>query len=149
MINFKNFVKECLSSPVFENTNIPEDKKNQVIEVSTNCIISLLKKNFVLDNFSMMKDLLSMGYIPMDNAIVHDLKKTVELSLSKTVELKNEISNKIAPLLVSNLLVILSKKVCDPKDTDYELSALMGEMAYEEKKDKKEHVCAIEGTWFG
>ncbi|MFT3994626.1 MAG: hypothetical protein QM660_09990 [Dysgonomonas sp.] len=125
--NILSIVKEVAQNAVANNTDIPGDKKNEVVETTAGAITTGLTSN--LSNLS---DLFSSSG---GGNIVDTIQKTVVTTLSEKLGLDASIANGIATSVVPAVVSALSGKINDSKEEGFNLESIVG--ALSGSKDKE------------
>lgn len=125
--NIFSIVKEVAQNAVANNTDIPRDKKNEVVETTAGAITTGLTSN--LSNLS---DLFSSSG---GGNIVDTIQKTVVTTLSEKLGLDASIANGIATSVVPAVVSALSGKINDSKEEGFNLESIVG--ALSGSKDKE------------
>lgn len=124
--NILNIVKEKAMDVVTGSNAIPEEKKLQTVEATTNALADGLKQNLHIGNISQLTSLFGGGSSPVENPMISSIKNNVINALTQKVGLSQGIATTIATTVVSAVMKTFSNKVNDPNDKGFNLDSLIG-----------------------
>lgn len=125
--NIVSLVKDqVLGSLTGSNINIPTDKKDQVVDTTTNSLMDSLKSSFSLDNLSSLTSLFgSQDSSSVTNSITTSLQSSVISSLIEKVGLSKDLSNSIASTVIPAVVSMFQNKINDPNDSSFSIESLI------------------------
>jgi uncharacterized protein YidB (DUF937 family) len=126
--NIIGLVKDQVLNTVSGNANIPEDKKDSVVETTTSAVLSGLKDHFTPDNLSAITSLFGGGS-GAGNNISSSLQTTVVSALSEKVGLNKDLANSIASSVIPAIMGLLSNKSNDPNDSGFSVESIIGALS--------------------
>ncbi len=113
-----NMIKSQASQVIANNTEIPEEKKTETVQATTQALAQGLKENVSLKNITQLANLFS-GDSKVNNTmspLLENLKSTVAGTLTGKVGLSAPVANSIAATVIPSLVRAFSSKVNDPND---------------------------------
>ncbi len=124
--NIIGLVKDqVISSVTGGNISIPADKKDQIVETTTNSLMDGLKSNLTLDNLSSLAGLFGGSGSIASNSITQSIQTSVVSSLCEKVGLSKEMSKTIAAVAIPAVMGMFQSKVNDPKDSSFSIDSLI------------------------
>ncbi len=130
--NILGLVKDQVLPAITNNTEIPADKKDAVVETTTSSILDGLKDQLIPDNLTEVMGLFG-GNSPASNfgsnAMVQGVQSTVVSALTSKVGINSGIANTIASTVVPAVINMFSKKVADDSDPGFNVQALIESFA--------------------
>lgn len=121
-----NIVKEKAMDVIANNSQIPEEKKQETVQTTTHALADGLKQNLNLSNLSGLSSLFGGGNASSSNPIVNNIQSTVVNELTQKVGLSQGLATTIASTVISAVMNVLSKKVNDPNDKGFNLESIVG-----------------------
>lgn len=132
--NILGLVKNTVSGSIANNSQIPEDKKNDTIETTANAVTDGLKQNISLGNISNLMSLFNKGTSTQQNPITGSIQNTVTNALVQNVGLSKTIATTIAATVVPMVMKAISGKINDPNEKGFNLESLMHAFGGNENK---------------
>lgn len=123
--NILNLVKETVTQSIGKNKDIPEDKKAQAVNVTTQALASGLKENLNPGNLSHLTSLFKGGNSVEKNPVTTNIIGTVSNSLIQKIGLSTPIAALIANSVVPAVMKVISGKVNDPKEKGINVESLI------------------------
>lgn len=125
--NIVGLVKDqVLGSLTGGNVSIPADKKDQVVDTTTNSLMDGLKSSFSLDNLSSLTSLFgAQGSATGSNAISDGLQSSVISSLMDKVGISKDLSSSIASSVIPAVMGMFQKKINDPSESNFSIESLI------------------------
>lgn len=124
--NIVNLVKDqVLSSITGGNVEIPADKKDAIVDTTTESLMDGLKSNFTLDNLSSLTSMFSGDNSATSNNITSGLQSNVVSALSEKVGLGKDLSSTIASTVIPAVISMFQQKTNDPNDSTFSIESLM------------------------
>lgn len=118
-------VKDEALGAVTNNTQVPADKKEAVVETTTSTIVNGLKEHFTPDNLSAITNLFS-GASAGSGSLVTSLQSSVVNALSEKVGLNKDVANSIASAVIPAIMNLFSNKTNDPNEPGFNIESLIG-----------------------
>ncbi len=125
--NILGLIKNTVSSGILNNSIVPDSKKEQAVETTTQAMANGLKQNLNLGNIGNLMSLFGKGNntAATTNPITNNLQNTVASSLVKEVGLSQTIATAIAATVVPMVMKAISGKVEDPNEKGFNLESLV------------------------
>jgi len=124
--NILNLIKSTVSNEVAQNSNIPEEKKIQTVEATTQAVGEGLKQNLNLGNMGNLVNLFKgSSSVSQSNPIVNNITSSVVSQLVQKVGLSQGIANTIASAIVPTVMKVISGKVNDPNEKGFSVESLI------------------------
>ncbi|MCD7978733.1 MAG: hypothetical protein LUG51_16935 [Tannerellaceae bacterium] len=109
--NVLNLIKSHAMDAINNNPEIPEDKKQQTVETTTQAVTDGLKQNLSMSNLGNLKNMLSGGTATAtSNPIVDSIKNTVVNALVQKVGLSQGIASTLSSTVVSSIFNAFASK---------------------------------------
>ncbi|MCD8261471.1 MAG: hypothetical protein LUD15_08235 [Bacteroides sp.] len=119
-------IKEYAEQAVNANTEIPEDKKQQTVQVTTEAVTDGLKQHLTPSNLSSLSSLFRNSTAnTAGNPIVNGIKSMLTNALMQKVGLPQGTSNSFASGLVPSLISMLSSKMNNSSGSGFNLESLV------------------------
>lgn len=131
--NLLNLIKETVMHSIGKNKDIPEDKKTQTVDVTTEALASGLKENLHVGNLSHLTDLFKAGSSVEKNPVTTNMVGTVSSSLMQKIGLSSPVAALIANSVVPAVMKVISGKVNDPKEKGINVESLIQSFAGKEE----------------
>lgn len=123
--NLLNLIKETVTHSIGNNKEIPEDKKAETVDVTTQALASGLKENLHAGNLSHLTSLFKKGSSVEKNPVTTNIIGTVSSSLIQKIGLSSPIAALIANSVVPAVMKVISGKVNDPKEKGINVESLI------------------------
>ncbi len=137
--NILDMVKNYAQGAVATQAGIPEEKKQETVEATTEAVTDGLKQHFNLSNLSNLAGLFSGGKnVPANsgNPIMSSIQTTLVNTLVQRVGLSQGIASSLASNVVPALMNAFTQKLNDPGEKGFSLDSLVGAFS---ENDSKEH----------
>ncbi|MCD7915317.1 MAG: hypothetical protein LUG96_08730 [Tannerellaceae bacterium] len=109
--NVLNLIKSHAMDAINNNPEIPEDKKAQTVETTTQAVTDGLKQNLNMSNLTNLKNMLSGGTASAtSNPIVDSIKNTVINALVQKVGLSQGIASTLSSTIVPSIFSAFASK---------------------------------------
>lgn len=125
--NIVGLVKDqVLGSLTSGNIDIPSDKKDQIIDTTTNSLVDGLKSSFSLKNIPALTKLFKgQSSASVSNGITDKLESSVISSLTEKVGISKDLSNSIASTVIPAVVSMFQEKINDPSDSSFSIESLI------------------------
>ncbi len=130
--NIINLVKDHTKDFVGGNNEIPEDKKESVIDVITSSFGSSIKNQLTPSNIPGLMQMLS-GSSSSQNQMISNIQGTISNALVQRVGLNSTLAATIASTIVPMVISTLTKRVKDPNDKEFDLGNIIDSVTGGEK----------------
>lgn len=135
--NLLALIKETTAGMVSENKEIPKDKKEQVIETTTQAFTDGLKQNISLDNLSNLTGLFKKGVDPVSNPLTANIQNSVAEALVNRANLSQGVAGTLASSVVPLIISVVSNRLNDPNGKGFELKSLLNDIWGKEDKQEE------------
>lgn len=132
--NILNLIKETVTQSIGKNKDVPEEKKVQAVNVTTQALTSGLKENLHLGNLSHLTSLFKEGSSVEKNPVTHNIIGTVTRSLIQRIALSPTIAGLIANSVVPLVMKVISGKVNDKNEKGFNVESLIQTFAGKSKE---------------
>lgn len=123
--NLLNLIKETVTHSIGNSKEVPEDKKAETVDVTTQALASGLKENLHPGNLSHLTSLFKKGSSVEKNPVTTNIIGTVSNSLIQKIGLSSPIAALIANSVVPAVMKVISGKVNDPKEKGINVESLI------------------------
>lgn len=123
--NILNLIKDTVTQSIGKNKDVPEEKKVQAVNVTTQALANGLKENLHLGNLSHLTSLLKGGTAVEKNPITHNIMGSVSSSLIQKIGLSPTIAGLIANSIVPLVMKVISGKVNDKNEKGFDVESLI------------------------
>lgn len=123
--NILNLIKDTVTQSIGKNKDVPEEKKVQAVNVTTQALTSGLKENLHLGNLSHLTSLFKEGSSVEKNPVTHNIMGTVSSSLIGKIGLSPTIAGLIANSVVPLVMKVISGKVNDKNEKGFNVESLI------------------------
>lgn len=152
--NILGLIKNTVSSGILNNNIVPDNKKEQAVQTTTQAMATGLKQNLNPGNIGNLMSLFGKGNnAATSNPITSNLQNTVASSLVKEVGLSQTIATAIAATVVPMVMKAISGKVEDPNEKGFNLESLIhsfsGSGNNEQHTDTEGNILSSLGKLFG
>lgn len=115
-----NIIKSQASGAITSNPEIPEDKKAETIQTTTQAVAEGLKNQLSMSNLTNLASLFSNDVKSSTtmNPLIESIKNTVSTTLTQKTGLPAGIANGIAASVVPSVFKVFSQKVNDPNENE-------------------------------
>ncbi|MDR2954854.1 MAG: DUF937 domain-containing protein [Prevotella sp.] len=114
--NILNIVKEQASNIIAGNSNVPEEKKQAVVDTTAHIVVNELQNQLSSGNISQLTSLLG-GDSTGGSSIVNSIENSVSSALTSKVGLNSSVATSIASAIIPAVMNLLNKKSNDPNDS--------------------------------
>lgn len=133
-----NIVKDVATDTISKNADVPTDKKDLLVETSTDAI-----SNAFTSNISQLTDLFSGGGV--SSSIMDSIKGLVVDSLVKKVGINSTLANTLVSAMLPAIISAVSGKA--GSDSSFDLGSLLGSLGKAKKGDSGGLLGAFEGLF--
>ncbi|NDV66742.1 DUF937 domain-containing protein [Bacteroides sp. 224] len=120
-----NLVKETVIKSISNNENVPEAKRADAVNVTTEAVTNGLKENLTLGNLSNITDLFKKGSSATKNPITNNIIEMVTSSLIQKIGLSQSVANMISTTVVPMVMKAISGKVNDPNEKGFSIESIL------------------------
>ena len=119
-----NLVKSEVSDIITNKTDIPEDKKSDVVSTTTESLLHGLKSIMTPDNLTGITSLFGGGDM-MNHNLTNDLQSSVTSSLTQKTGLSSSTASSIAAIVIPAILSLFKNKIDDDNEPGFNLDSLL------------------------
>lgn len=140
--NIIQLVKDQVLPVINNNADIPENKKNDAIETTTNSILEGIKKQLMPDGISDISNMFSNSESsPINNfgntEMIKGVESTVSSALSDKIGLNAQISTAIASAIVPIVINMLKQGASKDGESSFDISSLIGMLTGNNNQNKE------------
>lgn len=134
-----DMVKNYAEGAVASHPEIPEEKKQETVEATTEAVTDGLKQNFNLSNLSSLTSLFEGGNqvsTGSSNPILSSMQTLLVNALVQRVGLSQGVASSLAANVVPSLMNAFMDKMKEPEGTGLSLNGVMEAFSGGKEKDK-------------
>jgi len=123
-----DMVKKEVSDVVLGQSDVPADKRDQVVETTTSALVNNMKDHFIPDNLSDLTKLFtggSSGTSTTGSSMASSLQSSVVSALSEKLGLNSSTANTIAAAVIPAVMSLFTKKVNDSNEPGFNIGSLI------------------------
>lgn len=151
--NILGLVKDQVLPVINGNADIPEDKKEAVVETTTSTIFDSLKDQLIPDNLTEVMNLFGGGNSGASsfgsNVMVQGIQSAVSSALTQKIGLNSGIANTIATTVVPLVMNLFSDKVNDSNEPGFNVQSLIEAISGGSGNNKGGGLMGMLGSLFG
>lgn len=144
-----SLIKDQVLPVITGNADIPDDKKDAVVETTTSSIFDSLKDQLIPDNLTEVMNLFGGGSSSGTSGLVGGIQSTVVSALVQKVGLSSGIANTIASAVVPTVINLFSNKVNDDNEPGFNVESLIGMFTGGSSNKKSGGLLGMLGGLFG
>lgn len=127
--NLINLVKENAGNYIINNAEVPNEKNDSAVEVTSHSIIDTLKNAVSGGDISQLTSLFNGGDSNVENsALASSAKGNVITNLIEKTGLSPEVASKIAASIVPLVMSKLVSKTNDPNNSSFNIQDILGSL---------------------
>jgi len=120
-----NLIKNNVMNVISDKVSVPEDKKQQTVDVTAEALASGFKNHLNLSDVSGMMNLFGGAANTGSNPMINGVESTVVNALVQKVGLSQTVATTIASTVIPMVINAFKNKVNDPGEKDFTAESVL------------------------